>query len=136
MSGIMMAPTDWLHEIAQGPIKTQWGQMMGAEDPDAASDEVYDRLKAKYGKANEWVIQAFVAIAPMLAEHEAIQWFRNKHPEHLWQLNNIAPEILTAQEALLWGEADIQPKTLTAAQKELLLDLFQNDPSMQPLTKE
>lgn len=136
MSGIMMAPTDWLHEIAQGPIKTQWGQMMGAEDPDVEVDAIYNRLEKKYGEENFWAIAAFVAIAPMLAEHEAIQVFRNKHPEHLWQLNNIAPEILTAQEALLWGEADIQPKTLTVAQKELLLDLFQNDPSMQPLTKE
>lgn len=133
MSGIMMAPTDWLNEIAEGPIRTQWGEMMKLPEPDEAMEEMYARLEKEYRQENLWVITAFMAIAPMYAEAEAIQWFRNRHPELLWQINNIAPEILTPQEALLWAEAEIQPATLTGEQKRLFVDLLQNDPSMQPL---
>lgn len=68
MSGIMMAFPDWLHELAEGPIRTQWGGMMKAEYPPAEVDKVYFRLKAAYGDEYEWAIQGFVTVAPMLAE--------------------------------------------------------------------
>ena len=35
----MAAPTDWLHEMAKGEIKTAWGEMLKSEDPMAEADE-------------------------------------------------------------------------------------------------
>ncbi len=133
MRGIMMAFPDWLHELAEGPIRTQWGGMMKAEYPPAEVDKVYFRLKAAYGDEYEWAIQGFVTVAPMLAEAEAIQAFKEAHPERLWQFQAIAPEILTPEEALCWAEADLQPVTLTEKDRKLLLHLLTHDPSMKPL---
>lgn len=132
MSGIMMAPVEWLNEMAQWPVKTEWGEMMKAEYPPEETDKVYFRLKEEYGETYEWAIQGFVMMAPMLAEHEAIQAYKDAHPALLWQLNAIAPEILTPEEALMWAEANLQ-KRFTEEEKAVFLYLIRNDRTMRPL---
>ena len=37
---MMTAPVDWLNELAEGPIRTQWGLMMQAESPAEEAVEV------------------------------------------------------------------------------------------------
>ena len=85
---LMTAPVDWLNELAEGPIRTEWGLMMQAENPAEEADEVYKRLKEQYSQK---VALAFEIVAPLLAERLAIAEYKLKNPA----IEPVAPEVLT-----------------------------------------
>ena len=121
----MAAPTDWLHEMAKGEIKTAWGEMLKAEDPMAEADKVFYRLRKRVGNK---VAVAFVTVAPLLAERLAIAEYSMKNP----MINE--PEVLSYQEAL--GIACAENPSLTTEELDKLLRLLKTDPTMKPLRKE
>lgn len=124
---LMTAPVDWLHELAKGTIKTQWGQMMKAEDPAAETDKIFLRLE-KDKNNTTWGIQGFMLTAPLLAERLAIAEYKKKNP----MIAPVAPEILTYQEALEIALQEYQvmnKKDLTN-----LAHLLQTDESMKVIT--
>ena len=122
---LMTAPASWLNELAEGPIKTQWGQMMAEENPaEEASQNVYSRLEPKVGHK---VAFAFEIAAPLLAERLAIAEYKLKNPA----IEPEAPEVLSYQEALetammeVWG--------LTTEERQQILNLLKTDESMKEL---
>ena len=121
---LMTAPVDWLNELAEGPIRTQWGLMMQAENPAEEADEVYKRLKPKYGHK---VAFAFGVAAPLLAERLAIAEYKMKNPA----IEPVAPEVLTYPEALAIATREVWDMTLTEQQQ--VLDLLKTDETMQVL---
>ena len=118
----MTAPTNLLNEIAQGTIKTQWGQYMKMENPEQGEDKVYNRLEKKYGHN---VAAAFTDVAPILAERLAIAEYKAKKPNS--QLEMIAPELNTYQEALETVSTD---RRLTMDEAQKVLNLLKTDQSM------
>ena len=125
--GLMTAPVDWLHELAKGTIKTQWGQMMKADDPaEEVTEKVYHRLRMAY---SDKVVFAFETVAPLLAERLAIAEYKLKNP----RIEPIAPEVLSFQEALEIAMTEVWH--LTTEDKRKILYLLKNDESMQPLKK-
>ena len=119
---LMEAPIDWLHELAKGTIRTQWGDMMKAPDPSReASEKVYNRLKPKYGHS---VAFGFKIAAPLLAERLAIAEYKQKNP----QIEAVAPEVLSYQEALEIAMRETLP--LTTEEKDAMLQLLKSDESM------
>ena len=118
----MAAPTDWLHEMAKGEIKTAWGEMLKAEDPMAEADKVFYRLRKRVG---DNVAIAFVTVAPLLAERLAIAEYSMKNPV----INE--PEVLSYQEALSIALAENHH--LTAEELDKLLHLLKTDPTMKPI---
>lgn len=124
---LMTAPAGWLNELAQGSIKTMWGELMKAENPaQEASEKVYERLEPKVGHSAAF---AFETVAPLLAERLAIAEYKQVNPS----IAPVAPEILNYQEAL--SLASMEVPSLTAEDKKTLLQLLKNDTSMQPLKK-
>ena len=124
---LMTAPAGWLNELAQGDIKTMWGELMKAENPaQEASEKVYGRLEKKHGHS---VAFAFETVAPLLAERLAIAEYKQLDPS----ITPVAPELLNYQEAL--SLASMEVPSLTAQDKKTLLQLLKNDTSMQPLKK-
>jgi hypothetical protein len=124
---LMTAPVDWLHELAKGSIKTQWGEMMKAEDPaEEASEKVGKRLNMMYSNR---IVLAFMIVAPLVAERLAIAECKLKNP----QIEAVAPEILSYQEALEIAMKEVWH--LTTEEKQKILTLLKKDPSMQPLKK-
>ena len=121
----MAAPTDWLHEMAKGEIKTAWGEMLKAEDPMAEADKVFYRLRKRVGNK---VAVAFVTVAPLLAERLAIAEYSMKNP----MINE--PEVLSYQEALSIALAE--NPSLTTEELDKLLRLLKTDPTMKSLRKE
>ena len=118
----MAAPTDWLHEMAKGEIKTAWGEMLKSEDPMAEADKVFYRLRKRVG---DNVAIAFVTVAPLLAERLAIAEYSMKNPA----INE--PEVLSYQEALSIALAENHH--LTAEELDKLLHLLKTDPTMNPI---
>ena len=124
---LMTAPASWLNELAQGDIKTPWGEMMQAENPaEEASTNVYKRLEPNVGHSAAF---AFETVAPLLAERLAIAEYKQVNPS----IAPIAPEILNYQEAL--SLASMEVPDLTAKDKQNVLHLLKNDSSMQPLKR-
>ena len=121
---LMTAPVDWLNELAEGPIRTQWGLMMQTENPAEEADEVYKRLKEQYGQK---VAFAFEIAAPLLAERLAIAEYKLKNPA----IEPVAPEVLTYPEALAIATREVWDMTLTEQQQ--VLDLLKTDESMEVL---
>ena len=121
---LMTAPTQWLHEISRGTIKTMWGQMMKATDPVEKMDKIYEQMVER--GHDKIVALAFVEIAPILAERLAIAQYAKKNP----QIRTIAPEILSYQEALQIATKD---HWLTKRQQKELLTLLMNHYSMKAL---
>lgn len=69
---LIAAPISWLYELAEGPVKTQWGKVVfKAEDPCEAADEILHRQE-KDPKNEETAVLAFQVVAPLLAEHQAL----------------------------------------------------------------
>ena len=119
---LIAAPISWLHDLAKGPVKTDWGKVVfKAEDPCEAADEILHRQE-KDPKNEETAILAFQMVAPLLAERLAIAQYKLKNPRI------DAPEVLSYQEALEIALTEFP----TMNQKEMtnLLELLKNDPSM------
>lgn len=122
---IMTAPVDWLHELAKGSIKTQWGQMMAAENPADEGDKVYARLKEQ--GVPRMVAAMFQSLAPLLAERLAIAEYALENP----QIRAVAPEVNSYQEVL--ELALKENRFLTADELEQILQLLKTDETMQPI---
>ncbi|MFA6849576.1 MAG: hypothetical protein WCS30_04430 [Selenomonadaceae bacterium] len=122
---LMTAPAPWLNEIAQGTIKTPWGEMMQSKNPAEKEDEVYSRLM-KQGKSHE-VASAFTDVAPILAERLAIAQYAQKNT----QIRAVAPELNNYQEALSLITKD-RPY-LTTVELDEILNLLKTDETMQPI---
>ena len=124
---LMTAPAGWLNELAEGPIRTQWGLMMQAEYPaEEASQQVYQRLKPKLGHR---VAFAFETVAPLLAERLAIAEYKLKNPA----IEMVAPEVLDYQEAL--EIAMMEVPDLTPKEQQQLTNLLKKDKTMQVIPK-
>lgn len=122
---LIAAPISWLYELAEGPVKTQWGKVVfKAGDPCEAADEILHRQE-KDPKNEETAVLAFQVVAPLLAEHQAISEYKKKNPYI------DAPEVLDYEEALALARTEFP----YINEKELvnLLDLLKNDPSMKKL---
>lgn len=123
---LIAAPISWLYELAEGPVKTQWGKVVfKAEDPCEAADEIF-RRQEKEPKNELAAVSAFQAIAPLLAEHQAIAEYKRKNPYI------DAPEVLDYQEALDLARAEFPSIT----EKELanLLELLKTYLGMEGFT--
>ena len=125
---LLTAPTDWLHELASGPIATPWGKMMQAEYPPEEMDKVYHRLEPKYGHT---VTYAFLIAAPLLAERLAIAAYKQENP----MIAPVAPEVLDCQEACAIVSKEMAPQQLSSQQIGQVIELLQTDETMQPLNK-
>ena len=63
---LIAAPVSWLYELAEGPVKTQWGKVVfKAGDPCEAADEILHRQE-KDPKNEETAVLAFQVVAPLL----------------------------------------------------------------------
>jgi hypothetical protein len=123
---LLTAPDRILKGIAQGTIKTRWGQIMRMKDPAKGEDEEYNRLAKIHGHN---VAAAFTEVAPLAAERLAIAEYKLKNP----QIEAVAQEILSYQEALEIAMKEVWH--LTTEEKQKILTLLKKDPSMQPLKK-
>ena len=127
MGKLGSAPASWLNELAKGPIRTVWGDMMKTEFPAAGEDEVAARLKKK-GVTDTFVIAGFLIAAPLLAERLAIAEYKLKNPS----LEMVAPEILDYPEALLIASREWN---LTEEQENEVMRLLRTDESMKVIYK-
>ena len=118
---LLMAPKDWLRELAKGTIKTQWGDMMKAENPPEETDKVYNRLRQKY---NHKTVYVFLIAAPLLAERLAIAEYKAINP----RIEPVAPEVLSYQEALSIAIPEVM--SLTEEEEADALHLLKTDETM------
>lgn len=118
---------NWLHDLAKGPVKTQWGKVVfKAEQPCAEADKILHRQE-KDPKNREWAMIAFQVVAPLLAERLAIAEYKLKNP----RIAPEAPEVLNYQEALELALSEFP--TMTKDDLLNLLELLKTDPSMKTL---
>ncbi|HJE83192.1 hypothetical protein [Megasphaera stantonii] len=122
---LLTAPTPWLHDLAKGPIKTNWGKLLKADDPAEAMDKEFHRLK-KEGY-NLWATSAYLDVGLLLAERLAIAEYKLKNP----MITPVAPEVLSYQEALELALKEYQ--AMSREDLQTLLKLLQTDELMKPI---
>ena len=117
----MNAPAAVWNQIAKTQkLRSAWGKKWFVMDQDAmtAAHERMVSLLERQGK-DLAVALAYLELAPLLAEHEAIQAFVAENPVHREAL----PEVLEINEALLIA---IEQRNLTMSQVDQLRPLLED----------
>ena len=122
---LLTAPDRILKGIAQGTIKTRWGQIMRMQDPAKGEDEEYNRLAKIHGHN---IAAAFTEVAPLAAERLAIAEYKEANPSE--ELERLAPEVNSLQEA---AEIASRDRLLTMEETQKVLDLLRTDQTMEEI---